>query len=79
METGVTTIYQSTQNIHALRAAIAKILRLENDQLRHVAPDVGGVLVGRIASIPNPSLQFTLRAIWVDPSSGLMIVRRVSF
>ena len=54
METGVTTIYQSTQNIHALRAAIAKILRLENDQLRHVAPDVGGGFGGKNSLYPEP-------------------------
>ena len=41
-ETGVTVVYQTSQNIHALRDAMAKILGIGIDQLRHVAPDVGG-------------------------------------
>ena len=53
-ETGVTTIYQATQNIHALRAAMAKILGLENDQLRHVAPDIGGGFGGKNSLYPEP-------------------------
>jgi len=53
-ETGVTTIYQATQNIHALRGAMAKILGLENDQLHHVAPDVGGGFGGKNSLYPEP-------------------------
>ncbi len=53
-ETGVTTIYQSTQNIHALRTAMAEILGLEGDQLRHVAPDVGGGFGGKNSLYPEP-------------------------
>lgn len=56
VDSGVTTIYQSTQNIHALRTAMAKILRLENDQLRHVAPDVGGGFGGKNSLYPEPVL-----------------------
>lgn len=51
---GVITVYQATQNIHALRAAMAKILGLENGQLRHVAPDVGGGFGGKNSLYPEP-------------------------
>ena len=54
IETGITTIYQATQNIHALRAAMASILNLENFQLRHVAPDVGGGFGGKNSLYPEP-------------------------
>ncbi|MEK9722332.1 MAG: xanthine dehydrogenase family protein molybdopterin-binding subunit [Rhodospirillaceae bacterium] len=53
-ETGVTTVHQATQNIHALRGAMAKILGLENSQLRHVAPDVGGGFGGKNSLYPEP-------------------------
>ena len=53
-ETGVTTVYQATQNIHALRSAMAEILGLEKDKLRHVAPDVGGGFGGKNSLYPEP-------------------------
>ncbi len=54
VETGVTTIYQATQNIHALRMAMAKILGIDKDQLRHVAPDVGGGFGAKNSLYPEP-------------------------
>ena len=53
-ETGVTVVYQTTQNIHALRDAMTKILGIETDQLRHVAPDVGGGFGGKNSLYPEP-------------------------
>jgi len=49
-------MHQATQNIHANRATMAEILGIENDQLHHLAPDVGGGFGAKNSVYPEPIL-----------------------
>ncbi|MEM1307516.1 MAG: molybdopterin cofactor-binding domain-containing protein, partial [Pseudomonadota bacterium] len=55
--TGHTTLWNSSQNIHANRDIIAaQILKLDPSTVRHVAPDVGGGFGGKNSVYAEPAL-----------------------
>ena len=56
-ESGVITLWNSSQNIHANRDVFAEqILKIAKDKLRHVAPDVGGGFGAKNSLYAEPPL-----------------------
>jgi carbon-monoxide dehydrogenase large subunit len=53
---GGLTLWTSTQTPHQIRGEVAKVLRLDENQLRVIAPDVGGGFGVKIGSYPEDSL-----------------------
>ncbi len=55
-KTGTYFLQNATQNVHANRAAFADVLKIHHDELRHVAPDVGGGFGAKNSGYPEPPL-----------------------
>lgn len=53
---GGLTLWTSTQTPHQIRGEVAKVLRLDENQLRVIAPDVGGGFGVKIGSYPEDVL-----------------------
>ncbi len=54
--TGGLTLYSSTQTPHQVRSEVATVLRLSENQVRVIAPDVGGGFGVKIGSYPEEHL-----------------------
>lgn len=54
--TGGLTLYSSTQTPHQVRGEVATVLRLSENQVRVIAPDVGGGFGVKIGSYPEEHL-----------------------
>ena len=52
--TGVYTLWNSSQNIHANRDIIADMLTISKDKLHHLAPDIGGGFGAKNSVYPEP-------------------------
>lgn len=49
-------LFNATQNVHANRATFADVLKIEPDQIHHVAPDVGGGFGAKNSGYPEPPM-----------------------
>jgi carbon-monoxide dehydrogenase large subunit len=54
--TGGVTLWTSTQTPHQIRAEVAKVARMEENQIRVIAPDVGGGFGVKIGIYPEEPL-----------------------
>jgi carbon-monoxide dehydrogenase large subunit len=54
--TGRYELYNATQNVHANRQTFSGVLKLEEDKLHHVAPDVGGGFGAKNSGYPEPPM-----------------------
>jgi aerobic carbon-monoxide dehydrogenase large subunit len=54
--TGGVTLWTSTQTPHQIRSEVAKVVRMEENQLRVIAPDVGGGFGVKIGIYPEEPL-----------------------
>ena len=56
-ETDTYLLYNSTQNVHAIRKTIAEdIFKISADKIHHIAPDVGGGFGAKNSVYPEPAL-----------------------
>jgi aerobic carbon-monoxide dehydrogenase large subunit len=67
--TGGITLWTSTQTPHQVRGDLAKVLRLDENQVRVIAPDVGGGFGVKIGIYPEEALCGTLALLLKRPVS----------
>jgi aerobic carbon-monoxide dehydrogenase large subunit len=67
--TGGITIWTSTQTPHQVRGDLARVLRLDENQVRAIAPDVGGGFGVKIGIYPEEALCSTLALVLNRPIS----------